>query len=173
MDREWVLVVDRSCPMVRTSTRDLKTRRCAGWVRPWSFEPARGLRAMSHQGCHLDTAAGVAGDRLPASAYDSWLAARITALACFSSFGLVRRELGPEMHIEPSSRQFRPNTGAATLATSGSRSPSEMWKPRSRIDSYGAPCAPLKARITRPGAPLSSGRRSPMRTLWRTDCGPS
>jgi len=68
----------------------------------------------------------VAVDRLPASAYDSWLAARTTPFACLSSFALVRRELGPEMHIEPSRRQFSPKTGAATLATSGSRSPSEM-----------------------------------------------
>ena len=59
----------------------------------------------------------------------------MTAFACLSSFAFVSRELGPEMHIEPSSRQLRPKTGAATLATSASRSPSEMWKPRSRIDS--------------------------------------
>ena len=48
--------------------------------------------------------------------------------------------------MEPSSRQFSPNTGAATLATSGSRSPREMWNPRLRIDSYGSPEEPLKAR---------------------------
>ena len=51
----------------------------------------------------------------------------MTTVACFSSFALVSLELGPEMHIDPSSRQLRPNTGAATLATSRSRSPSEMW----------------------------------------------
>src|SRR6478609_6367446 len=87
------------------------------------------------QGCHFETALGVAADRPPASAYDNWLAARITLLACFSNFALVRREVGPEMHIDPSSRQFSANTGAATLDTSASRSPNEIWKPRSRMDS--------------------------------------
>ena len=57
----------------------------------------------------------------------------MTLLACFSSFVFVNLELGPEMHMDPSSRQLRPNTGAATLDTAASRSPIEMWKPHSRM----------------------------------------
>lgn len=44
----------------------------------------------------------------------------MTLFACFSSLAFVRRELGPEMHMDPSRGQLRPNTGAATLDTSAS-----------------------------------------------------
>ena len=78
------------------------------------------------QGCHVEITLGVSCERSPANAYDKRLAASITVRACTSSCALFRREVGPEMHIDPSKRQFRPNTGAATLETWGSRSPKEM-----------------------------------------------
>ncbi len=38
-----------------------------------------------------------------------------------------KRSAGPEMQTDPSSRQFKPNTGAETVATPFSRSPIEKW----------------------------------------------
>lgn len=42
------------------------------------------------------------------------MAARITLLAYFSSLVVVRRETGPEMHMEPSRRQLSPHIGGVT-----------------------------------------------------------
>jgi hypothetical protein len=105
---------------------------------------------------------------------------RMTDLACFSSFVLVSRELGPEMHIEPSSRQFSPNTGAATLATSRSRSPREMWQPRSRIDSWGSPLGAAEGQDHAPRRALVQGQALPdpdvvahrLRAFHARDAGP-
>ena len=119
---------------------------CAGLEIRYTVSPYRGFESLllrqghkapqvgafcfpsSPQGCHRDTAAGVAAERLPASAYDSWLAARITAFACFSSFAFVRRELGPEMHMEPSSRQFTKAPMGAPTEPSASPSSSEILR---------------------------------------------
>ena len=80
---------------------------------------------LARHGCHC-VRTGAWRCAPPLSAYERWLAFWVTSAANFRSLARGSRPAGPDTLSAPSRRQLAPNTGADTLAISGSRSPIEI-----------------------------------------------